>query len=106
MFQDSAQVDRAIVDPKTYSSEAASEALFRGLRQHAPVRWCEPEGYRPFWLVSKHADIIEIERQSSKFINAPRAILRPREVEDRLAAAQSGNSNLLRSMNNMDGVAS
>jgi hypothetical protein len=42
------------------------------LRHNDPVRWTEPSDYRPFWALTKHADIMEVERQSSQFIVGPR----------------------------------
>ena len=31
----------------------------------------EAEGYTPFWAVTKHADVMEIERGSDRWLNAP-----------------------------------
>lgn len=96
-------VDQAIAEPTLYADADRYHALFKRLRAEEPVRWTAPSGYRPFWLVSRHADIVQVEREPELFINAPRAILRAQEIEARLSQAQGGNSNLLRSMNNMDG---
>jgi hypothetical protein len=51
-----------IVDPTTYGSENKYHDIFTSLRQNDPVHWCEPEGYKPFWAVTKHADILRVER--------------------------------------------
>jgi len=96
-------VDAQIADPALYASAERYHALFTRLRAEEPVRWTAPPGFRPFWLVSRHADIVQVERDPERFINAPRALLRAQEIEERLSQAQGGNSNLLRSMNNMDG---
>lgn len=96
-------IDDAIADGALYADADRYHALFTRLRAEEPVRWTAPRGYRPFWLVSRHADIVAIERDPEQFLNAPRAILRLQEIEDRLSQAQGGNANLLRSMNNMDG---
>ncbi|MEQ9142726.1 MAG: cytochrome P450, partial [Parvibaculaceae bacterium] len=68
-------IDNAIVDPKVYASVDGFHELFAKLRKEEPVRWTEPDGYRPFWTVSKHADIMEVERQNDKFLNDPRLTL-------------------------------
>lgn len=33
------------------------------------------DGYRPFWAVTKHADIMAIERADTVFTNSPRSVL-------------------------------
>ena len=66
-----ATLDQAIVDHKTYGTLDRQHALFSTLRKEDPVHWTEPAGFRPFWTISKHQDIIEIERQNERFINAP-----------------------------------
>jgi cytochrome P450 len=96
-------INRAVVDPKTYSDEIAYHDLFAQLRAHDPVSWVEPDGFRPFWLISKHADILEIERQPKIFLNAPRAVLRTIADEERISKL-NGGEHLIRSMNNMDGA--
>ncbi len=48
------------------------------------------EPYRPFWAVTKHADIIEVEKQHDLFINAPRLTLLPKSIEDQAEAEPKG----------------
>ena len=45
------------------------------MRNKYPVTWVEPNQYRPFWAITKHSDIIEIEKQNDIFINDPRTTL-------------------------------
>jgi cytochrome P450 len=104
MNSDIDNIDRAIADPSLYADPGRYHALFRHLRQNDPVRWTCPDGFTPFWLVSRHADIMDVERQPVRFLNAPRAILTPSAVEKAMAESrENGQSNLIRSMNNMDG---
>ena len=56
--------DNAIADHKTYGSVEAQHRLFAELRRDDPVHWTQPDGYRPFWTITKYADIVEIERQA------------------------------------------
>ena len=37
--------------------------IFTYMRNKYPVTWVEPNQYRPFWAITKHSDIIEIEKQ-------------------------------------------
>lgn len=104
MNGDILNIDRAIADPSFYADPDRYYPMFRHLRAKEPVRWTEPEGFSPFWLVSRHADIMEVERQPLRFLNAPRAILTPAAVEQQMAQSrENGEANLIRSMNNMDG---
>jgi hypothetical protein len=68
----SGRLDDAIVHPDLYADEDAIHALYAMLRRDDPVRWITPTGYRPFWAITKHADILEIERQNALFINSKR----------------------------------
>ena len=97
------RLDDIIVDPQTYAAPEAYEEIFTKLRSEEPVRWTEPEGYRPFWLVSKYHDVLEIERQNDKFINWPRLNLVSIEEEEKVRAGSGkGSTNPLRMLVNMD----
>ncbi len=98
---DARRIDDAIASPAIHADPAAFDALFSQLRADDPVRWTEPADFRPFWTVTRHADIQEVERDPN-FLNAPRLILRTRELEERTRAATGGSSVLLRSLVNMD----
>jgi len=45
------------------------------------------EGIEPFWAVTRHADIIEVEKQHDRFWNTSRAVLQSDAVEARAAAS-------------------
>src|SRR3984885_14680447 len=101
VMQDS-QVDEAIASHKTYGSLEQQHALFSMLRREDPVHWTEPNSYRPFWTVSKHKDVLEIEKQNDKFINAPRTKLLSIEFESKVKEAMGGRPMLVRALNQMD----
>ena len=65
-------IDNAIASPATYADEARIHAIFAQLRKEDPVHWTAPEGFRPYWAITKYADILEIERLNDKFLNEPR----------------------------------
>ena len=48
------------------------------LRAEAPVAWFEPEGYEPFWAITKHADILDVASQPVRFSNEHGLILGPK----------------------------
>jgi cytochrome P450 len=75
---------RIMADPRAYTDGAEVDSAFALLRDHAPVVWIDHPPYRPFWAITKHADINAIERDHTRWINAPRASLRPAQLEDSL----------------------
>src|SRR6266851_1759381 len=95
-------LDNAIADHKTYGSVDAQHGLFAKLRREDPVHWTQPDGYRPFWTISKYADIIEVERQADRFINQPRTKLLSINFESKVREAMSGRPMLVRALPQMD----
>jgi cytochrome P450 len=94
-------VDADIVDPKTYANLPKMDALFAELRRTSPVHWTEAEGYRPFWALTKHADIKDVERRSDRWVAEPRSGLFSIEHEQRVRAL-TGGTNVIRSLPRLD----
>src|SRR5262249_12427621 len=69
-------------DPMAYADEAGLHAAMTHLRAHAPVSWVDVANYRPFWAITKHADIMEIERANTLFTNWPRPVLVTAEADE------------------------
>ena len=61
---------RQIVLPEGHRDEVALFEAYRWLRENNPLGQTNVDGYDPVWLVSKHADIMEIERQPDIFTSA------------------------------------
>ena len=95
-------LDNAIADHRTYGNVDLQHQLFAGLRREDPVHWTQPDGYRPFWTITKYADIIEIERQADRFINAPRTKLLSIAFESKVREAMNGKPMLVRALPQMD----
>jgi cytochrome P450 len=89
-----------IVNPELYASEEIHE-VYRKLRQEDPLHWTEPEGFRPFWSVTKQADILEIERQHALFINSARTYLSPIAGEEWIKS-MTGDTHLFRTLVDLD----
>ena len=66
---------KVLADPMAYTDEPKLHAALAHLRTHAPVSWVDVPNYRPFWAITKHADIMDIERDNMLFTNWPRPIL-------------------------------
>ncbi|WNG85316.1 cytochrome P450 [Mycobacterium sp. ITM-2016-00317] len=89
-------------DPMAYTDEDRLHAALTHLRDKHPVAWVDKAPYRPFWAITKHADISGIERDSDLFISASRAVLAV-AWEDDLAQADLEAGTGLRTLMRMDG---
>jgi cytochrome P450 len=74
---DVAEAGRVFVDPAAYADEERLHASLALLRRESPVHWVEGEGFNPFWAITRHADVAEIETNVAVFRNEPRAVLLP-----------------------------
>jgi cytochrome P450 len=82
-MDDAAEV---FANPKAYTDEPKFHAALTHLRANAPVSWVDVPSYEPFWAITKHADIMEIERANTIFTNYPRPVLVTAENDERQAA--------------------
>lgn len=101
LYTSSPELDNALVDPANWADERGIHAQLTWLREHEPLRWMEPEGFDPFWNVTKYHDIKEIEGNKQVFINDPRPILGPRMMQQ-MVEAMTGRKHLVRSLVQMD----
>jgi len=98
-----AHIAETVVDPRAYANWERSHEAFAWLRKNAPLDVAEIEGFDPFWVVSKHADILNIEKQNDLFHNEDRsATLTTIEADQKVRAMMGGSPNLLRSLVQMD----
>lgn len=63
------EIARQIVTPEGHRDDVALFEAYRWLRENAPLAKVKVDGYDPVWLISKHADIMEVERQPAIFTN-------------------------------------
>ena len=61
-----------LVDPEDYARHGYPHDVWTRLRAEDPVHWWERGEGRPFWAITKRADIVTISTQPDKFLNAPR----------------------------------
>ena len=69
----------------SYTDEAKLHAALSHLRANAPVSWVDVQNYLPFWAITKHADIMAIERANTVFTNSPRPVLMTAESDEHQA---------------------
>ncbi len=90
-----------LADPTAYADDERLHAALTHLRAHAPVAFVDVPPYRPFWAITKHADIMEIERANNLWISEPRPFLATAEADD-LSRAQLEAGMGLRTLIHMD----
>ena len=94
-------LDDALVNPEVVADEGEIQALFARLRADDPVHWTEPKGFRPFWSITRHADITTVSKANDRFINRERTYLGPIESEDWIKAT-TGDTHLFRTLVDLD----
>ncbi|WP_158169203.1 cytochrome P450 [Mycolicibacterium smegmatis] len=72
--------------PSAYTDEAKFHEALTHLRVNAPVSWVDVPPYRPFWAITRYADIMAIERANDLFTNSPRPVLMTAEEDEQQAA--------------------
>jgi cytochrome P450 len=77
---------KVFADPQAYTDEAKLHAALAHLRANAPVAWVDVADYRPFWAITRHTDIMAIERANALFTNSPRPVLVNIEGDEQQAA--------------------
>ena len=92
---------KVLADPTAYADDARLHAALTHLRANNPVAWVDNPPYRPFWAITKHADIMAIERANDLFLSEPRPLLAPAEADD-FAKAQLDAGMGLRTLIHMD----
>src|SRR5262245_8963111 len=66
-----------LVDPARFAQRGYPHEVWTRLRAEAPIAHFAPPGYRPFWAITKHADVTDIASQPMRFSRAPGSILGP-----------------------------
>ena len=101
VFTESPELDDGLVHTRNWGDETWVQRQFAWLRAHDPIRRVEPNGYEPFWSLTRHADVKAVEADSKLFINDPRPILGPRMLEA-MVQQLVGRRHLVRSLVQMD----
>lgn len=93
----------AIVDPRSYADPQTLHDIFARLRATHPIARVEAPGFDPFWIATKHADVLEIERQGELFHNGDRSTVLVASQMLRAIEGATRSPHLTRSAVNMDG---
>ena len=79
---------KVLADPTAYADDDRLHTALTHLRANNPVAWVDNPPYRPFWAITKHEDIMAIERANDLFLSEPRPLLATAETDDMLKAQQ------------------
>ena len=92
-----------VVDPKAHADPARLNAAFAWLRQNDPVARAELPGFDPFWIVTKHADILEVSRDNGLFPYGDYpSTLAPHQAVERGREARAAGRPLIYTLVQMD----
>src|SRR5258707_538612 len=90
-----------LVNPAAYADDRLHET-YRWLRANNPLGIARPEGFDPFWVVTKHAHIQAVSRQNDLFHNADRSTTLTNKAIAERTLRITGTPNLVRSLVQMD----
>ncbi|MFC3078478.1 cytochrome P450 [Phenylobacterium terrae] len=91
-----------LVNPAAYAGPRIHET-YAWLRANQPLGIAEIEGFDPFWVVTRHADILEVSRQNALFLNGARSpTIVNKEIDQRVRQMMGGSPHLLRTLIHMD----
>ena len=83
------EIARQVVSSAAYAEWDGIHRSFARLRRDMPLGLVQAEGFDPFWLVTKHADVLEVGRQPAIFANnAHRCVLTSQAAERAFLATQ------------------
>ena len=74
----SSDVARQVIDPKAYAGWDSLLDTFDRLRAENPAAWIAPDTpgvFDPFWLVTRHEDVMRISKDNATFLNNPRTVV-------------------------------
>ena len=100
----SPEVARAVIDPKSYAAWDPLLDLFDTIRAETPVLRIEAAdgSFEPFWLVTRHEDVMRISKDNAGFLNSPRPTVLTSKAGEALAHAVTGGPNLVSSLVSLD----
>lgn len=96
-------IAKAVILPGSYADEEKVYSAFKWLRANMPLAVAKLDGYDPVWIVTKHADLMAIERNAKLFHNADFSPKLLDQASDAYLRAMNGGSHrVLSSLSYMD----
>jgi cholest-4-en-3-one 26-monooxygenase len=69
-----------VATPEHYERNGYPHREWAYLRKHAPLHWYERPNFDPFWVVTKHADMVWLSKQPERLLNEPRLAVFPNDL--------------------------
>lgn len=93
-----------IVSPEAHADRQQLDNAYMWLRQNAPLARIEPTNFQPMWAVTRHADIVAIERNVDVFKSggAKSTILVDRITDESTRALHDGRPSMVLTLIEMD----
>ena len=88
----------AFLTGQSFTSEDFFHGVTSKLRREAPVHRVEHPDFNPFYVLTKHADVLDVELHPTEFLNEPRCILGNKEAD----AIREMQGHLVKSLVQMD----
>lgn len=102
--RETAALNRAVatlVSPQGHANDERLHGAYAVLRRLSPTHWVECRGVRPFWAITRHADILSVELRSREFAASPRTYLASELAEAALRQI-TGMPQVVRGLTEMD----
>lgn len=88
-----------VIDPKVYGNWTAALDMFDQLRRESPVVRVENDEFHdPFWLITRHEDVMRISKDNATFLNNPRPVVFSFRSAIEFAKAVTGSNMLVDSL--------
>ena len=98
------ELSNQLVDSEVYADPARLNAIFAHLRKEAPFAKAHPDGFEPFWVATRHADVLDIEKRADVFHNGDKStFMTPTLAVELTKHITGGDPNLIRSLVSVDG---
>jgi len=88
--------------PEFWGEPHLAHALLARMRAEDPIHFCKHSGYPDLWHVTRHADLLHIERASQDFLSSPRMTINTLKREQAVRALTGGVPYMIRPLNAMD----
>ncbi|MEA3019900.1 MAG: hypothetical protein QOI47_1424 [Actinomycetota bacterium] len=94
------EAGEVFVTPSAFADDAGFHEACTLLRREDPIHLVEHPDYPPFYVLTKHADVLDVELHAAAWTNAPFPVIAPTEAVER---QQAQGVPMLRTLIHLDG---
>lgn len=100
-FRLSSAESLTIVDPLAYADGRVLQ-LYESLQQENPIAWATPEGYEPFWVLTRYDDVDRVSMDHRRFPYGDRPSILFDSASEAMLRASTGRPYAVRSLVTID----